>query len=229
MPTTLKNEAALIGIGQTDFSKNSGRSELSLACEAVSAAIDDAGLQPSEIDGLVTFALDQNDEIEIARAVGIGGLNLFSRIPYGGGAAVSVIHQAAMAIATGSCKNVICYRALNGRSGQRYSAGVSGDLVTSDLIHWSWYMPFGSDDTSQLGGHVHHAVHARVGLHLSRDLAEVCMVSTAGARGEESPTPSSTSGRMTFEDHQNVPSDRRIRCGSTTAARRRMAVPRAWS
>jgi len=143
MPTTLKDEAALIGIGQTEFSKNSGRSELSLACEAVSAAIDDAGLKPSEIDGLVTFALDQNDEIEIARAVGIGDLHLFSRIPYGGGAAVSVIHQAAMAIATGSCKNVICYRALNGRSGQRYSAGVSGDLVTADLIHWSWYMPFG--------------------------------------------------------------------------------------
>jgi acetyl-CoA acetyltransferase len=143
MPTTLKNEAALIGIGQTDFSKNSGRSELSLACEAVSAAIDDAGLKPSDIDGLTTFALDQNDEIEVARAVGIGDLHLFSRVPYGGGAAVSVIHQAAMAIATGSCKNVICYRALNGRSGQRYSAGVSGDLVTSDLIHWSWYMPFG--------------------------------------------------------------------------------------
>ncbi len=143
MPTTLKDEAALIGIGQTEFSKNSGRSELSLACEAVSAAIDDAGLKPSEVDGLVTFALDQNDEIEVARAVGIGDLSLFSRIPYGGGAAVSVIHQAAMAIATGSCKNVICYRALNGRSGQRYSAGVSGDLVTSDLIHWSWYMPYG--------------------------------------------------------------------------------------
>lgn len=143
MPTTLKDEAALIGIGQTEFSKNSGRSELSLACEAVSAAIDDAGLKPSDVDGLVTFALDQNDEIEIARAVGIGDLHLFSRIPYGGGAAVSVIQQAAMAIATGTCKNVICYRALNGRSGQRYSDGVSGDLVTADLIHWSWYMPYG--------------------------------------------------------------------------------------
>src|SRR5690606_2415907 len=61
----------------------------------------------------------------------------------GGGAAVAVIHQAAMAVATGSCKNVVCYRALNGRSGFRYSAGVSGDLVTADLIHWSWYMPYG--------------------------------------------------------------------------------------
>ncbi len=143
MPITLKDEAALTGIGQTEFSKNSGRSELQLACEAVSSAIDDAGLKPSDIDGLVTFSLDANDEIEIARAVGIGELNLFSRIPYGGGAAVAVVHQAAMAVATGSCKNVICYRALNGRSGFRYSDGVSGDLVTADLIHWSWYMPYG--------------------------------------------------------------------------------------
>jgi len=115
MPTSLKDEAALIGIGQTEFSKNSGRSELSLAVEAVSAAIDDAGLQPADIDGLVTFALDQNDEIEIARAVGIGDLRLFSRIPYGGGAAVSVIHQAAMAIATGRPRRVHASRTRRSR------------------------------------------------------------------------------------------------------------------
>ena len=34
MPTTLNNEAAICGIGDTEFSKNSGRSELSLAAEA---------------------------------------------------------------------------------------------------------------------------------------------------------------------------------------------------
>jgi len=41
-----------------------------------------------------------------------------------------------MAVATGAAKYVVGYRALNGRSGQRYSEGVSGDIVTSDLIHW---------------------------------------------------------------------------------------------
>ncbi len=41
MPTTLKDEAAIVGIGHTEFSKNSGRSELQLACEAVKAALDD--------------------------------------------------------------------------------------------------------------------------------------------------------------------------------------------
>ena len=45
MARTLKDQAAIVGIGQTEFSKNSGRSELQLACEAVRAAIRDAGLE----------------------------------------------------------------------------------------------------------------------------------------------------------------------------------------
>ncbi|MBW2288331.1 MAG: lipid-transfer protein [Deltaproteobacteria bacterium] len=143
MPTTLKNEAAIVGVGQTEYSKNSGRSEVQLACEATKAAIMDAGIAPSDVDGMVTFTLDTTDDIEIARAVGIGELTFFSRTPHGGGAAVGIVHQAAMAVATGAAKYVVCYRALNGRSGQRYSEGVSGNIVTSDLIHWSYYMPFG--------------------------------------------------------------------------------------
>jgi acetyl-CoA acetyltransferase len=143
MPITLKDEAAICGIGQTKYTKNSGVSELALASEAVRAAILDAGLEPSQIDGLTTFQLDTNDEVEVARSVGIGDITFFSKIGYGGGAATSIVHQAAMAVATGSAKYVVAYRALNGRSGQRYSQGVSGDIVTSDLIHWSWYMPWG--------------------------------------------------------------------------------------
>ena len=140
---TLKDRAVIVGIGQTDFSKNSGRSELALAAECVKAAIQDAGLSPRDIDGMTTFTLDSTDEIEVARSLGIGDLTFYSRIPHGGGAAIGIVHQAAMAVATGSAQYVVGYRALNGRSGQRYSQGVSGDIVTSDLIHWGWYMPFG--------------------------------------------------------------------------------------
>lgn len=143
MPTTLKNEAAIAGIGVTEFSKKSGVSELSLASQCIKAACDDAGLDPSEIDGLVSYTLDTTDEIEVARAVGAGDLKLFSKINYGGGAAVGTIMQAVMAVATGTAKNVVCYRAMNGRSGQRMGAGVSGNIVSTDLIHWSWYMAYG--------------------------------------------------------------------------------------
>lgn len=143
MSATLGSQAAIIGIGQTRYSKNSGVSELALACEAVSKAIDDAGLEPHRVDGLVTFLMDSSDEVEVARSVGLGDLKLLSRVAYGGGAAVPLVHQAAMAVASGVCENVVVYRALNGRSGQRMGQGVSGNIITSDLVHWSWYMPFG--------------------------------------------------------------------------------------
>jgi acetyl-CoA acetyltransferase len=140
---TLKDQAAIVGIGATEFSKNSGRSELQLAAECVRNALDDCGLQPRDVDGMTTFTLDTSDDIEVARAVGIGDLTLFSRVPHGGGAATGLLHQAAMAIATGVAEVVVCYRALNGRSGQRYSEGVGGTVTTSDLIHWGWYIPYG--------------------------------------------------------------------------------------
>jgi acetyl-CoA acetyltransferase len=143
MPISMKNEAAIAGIGATKFSRNSGVSELALACEAISNCLDDAGLAPGEVDGLVTYTLESNDEVEVARAVGLGDLTMYAKINYGGGAAVGLIQQAAMAVATGAAKNVVVWRAMNGRSGQRMGQGVSGNIISSDLIHWSWYMAYG--------------------------------------------------------------------------------------
>jgi acetyl-CoA acetyltransferase len=140
---SLRDRAAIAGIGLTDFSKDSGVSELSLASQCILAACEDAGIEPSAIDGLVSYTLDSTDEIEVARAVGAGDLAFFSRINYGGGAAVGTILQAVMAVATGQAETVVCWRAMNGRSGQRMGQGVSGNIVSSDLIHWSWYMAYG--------------------------------------------------------------------------------------
>jgi len=141
----LKDKAAVAGIGATEFSKESGRSELRLACEAVMAAIDDAGLEPSDVDGMVTYTADTNPEIEIARSIGIGELSFFSRIHHGGGAACGTIQQAAMAVATGVADVVVCYRAFNERSGHRFGTGVQGrpPLANADNAHFSWYSPFG--------------------------------------------------------------------------------------
>ena len=81
MPTSIKDECAIVGIGQTEFSKKSGRSELQLALECVKAAIEDAGLRLSDIDGMVTFTIDGSDEIAVARGLGSRELRFFSRIP----------------------------------------------------------------------------------------------------------------------------------------------------
>ncbi len=200
MPCTLKDEAAIVGIGQTEYSKNSGRSELQLAAEAVKAAIDDAGIRPDEVDGMVGFTLDSSDEIEVARTVGCGELNLLSRIPHGGGAAVALLHQAAMAVATGVCKYVVCYRALNGRSGHRYSEGVSGNLITSDMIHWSWYMPYGlMTPTSWVAMFTQRYMH-ETGCK-SVDLAQVAISTRKHAINN--PNAIFYQKPLTLEDHQN--------------------------
>ncbi len=117
---SLSGRAAIAGIGATEFSKDSGRSELQLSCEATLAALADAGLSPSDVDGLVTFTMDNTAEIALARELGIGDLRFFSRISYGGGAACATVQQAAMAVATGVADVVVCYRGLNERSGQRF-------------------------------------------------------------------------------------------------------------
>ncbi|MFN8643540.1 MAG: lipid-transfer protein [Candidatus Binatia bacterium] len=129
MSRSLRGRAAIAGIGQTEFSKASGRSELQLACEAAKAALDDAGLSPRQVDGLVTFSMDANEEAEVARNLGIPALSMFSRVPYGGGAACAVVMQAAMAIATGAADVVVCYRAFNERSGMRYGGTAMGGMT----------------------------------------------------------------------------------------------------
>jgi acetyl-CoA acetyltransferase len=145
MPRGLAGRSAIVGIGATEFSKDSGRTELRLAVEAVGAALDDAGLQPGDVDGMVTFTMDGVDEIEIARSLGIGELSFFSRIPHGGGAACSIVMQAAMAVATGAASVVVCHRALNGRSWSRFGSGQipEAPVPTAEAVHFGWYAPFG--------------------------------------------------------------------------------------
>ena len=200
MPVTLKNEAAIVGIGETEYSKNSGRSELALASEASAKAIRDAGLTPDDIDGMTTFTMDTSDEIEVARAVGVKDLTFFSRTPHGGGAAVGVMHQAVMAVATGSAKAVVVYRALNGRSGARYSEGVSGGPTTSDLIHWSWYMPSGLMTPASWVAMFTQRYMYETGC-TSEDLAEICLAQREHA--VKNPRAFFHEKPLTLDDHQN--------------------------
>src|SRR3954469_5510153 len=136
-------QTAIVGIGATECSKNSGRSELQLAAEAVLAAVGDAGLVPSDVDGLTTFTMETNPEIQVARTAGLGDLKFFSRIPYGGGAACATVQQAALAVATGVADTVVCYRAFNERSGHRFGSGISRSEPTAEGVAMSWVSSFG--------------------------------------------------------------------------------------
>ncbi len=141
----LARKTAIVGIGATEFSKDSGRSELSLAVEAVKAALDDAGLAPKDVDGYSSFTMDNNPAVEVNRFLGGGDLSFFSSIHYGGGAACATLQQAAMAVATGVADTVVCYRAMNERSQQRFGTGfqASPALPNTENSVFSWYSPFG--------------------------------------------------------------------------------------
>jgi acetyl-CoA acetyltransferase len=141
---SLANKAAIVGIGATEFSKNSGRSELRLAVEAITAALEDAGIDRSEVDGLCTYTMDNNPEIEIFRNIGGKQLKFFSRVHYGGGAACAPVMQAAMAVATGVAEVVVCYRAMNERSQYRFGTGYTPPpMPNAESAHYGYYVPFG--------------------------------------------------------------------------------------
>jgi acetyl-CoA acetyltransferase len=137
--------AAIAGIGATEFSKDSGRSELRLAAEATLAALADAGLAPSDVDGMVTFTMDSTAEIALAREIGAGDLTFFSQVGYGGGAACAIVAQAAMAVAAGAASVVVCYRALNERSGRRFGrvSRAAVEAPTSSGVDNGWHYPMG--------------------------------------------------------------------------------------
>ena len=141
----ISGRAAIVGLGATEFSKNSGRTELRLAMEATLAALADAGIDPKEVDGFSSYTMDKVPEYEIARLLGARKVNFFSQVPHGGGAACAPVLHAAMAVATGIAKTVVVYRAMNERSWYRFGSGDYnfGDKPIFDSVNYGWYMPHG--------------------------------------------------------------------------------------
>lgn len=194
MSRSLGGKAAIVGIGQTEFSKKSCRSDVQLACEALKAALDDAGLAPCDVDGMATFSVDPHEEIEIARNLGIGNLTFFTRLPHGGGAAAATVMHAAMAVATGAAEVVVCYRAFNERSDFRYGSPEYRGATTSP------YPPFGLMTPA-----------AFVALHAQRymstygvtneDFGQISVVDRAHAA--RNPDAWFYERPITLEDHQN--------------------------
>jgi acetyl-CoA acetyltransferase len=106
--------------------------------------VQEAGLKLSEVDGLCTYAMDRNPEIEVFRNIGGRELKFFSRIDYGGGAACAPLLQAALAVHARVAEVVVCYRAMNERSQYRFGqAFVPAPVPSAEGAHWGWSVPFG--------------------------------------------------------------------------------------
>ena len=142
----MNGDTIVAGIGQTEFSKESGRSELQLAAEASRAAILDAGLTPADIDGMVTFTIDSSGELDLMRALGIQEVRYWSRTPYGGAGANTTMQHAAIAVASGAANAVLVYRAFNERSGRRFGQ----PMPQPGRRTLDWYSTFGIRTPAQM-------------------------------------------------------------------------------
>ena len=109
----------MVGIGQTAFAKHLEGSEKRLACEAIVAALDDAGIDPSEVDAFSSYTMENTEEVEIAKNIGAGDVTFFSQIGYGGGAGCGTVGHVAMAVATGQANVGVAWRSRKRGSGPR--------------------------------------------------------------------------------------------------------------
>lgn len=144
---TLRGRTAIVGIGQTEFSKDSGRGELQLAAEAVLAALDDAGLGVDDVDGFVTMTIDPTEDVDLIRTLGVPGLSYSHRLPHGGGGSGATVHAAAAGIVSGAADVVVIYRALNARSGRRFGRARDPGQRPPSGTGWgasNWLAPFGA-------------------------------------------------------------------------------------
>jgi acetyl-CoA acetyltransferase len=108
---TLKDQAAIVGIGSTAFGHESDRTGVQLALEAIDAAIEDAGLERKDVDGIIKYSVDSSTSVEMLAAnLGVVDLAYWAEVPHGGGASCAVIQQAAAAVATGAANTVVCFR-----------------------------------------------------------------------------------------------------------------------
>jgi len=137
--------AVIAGIGQTEISKESGRSEQQLAAECIKLALDDAGIAAADVDGVVTFTLDNSDDVSTMRSLGFDTLKYISRLPHGGGASVATLAHAQAAILSGTAEVVVIWRAMNERSQYRFGQPqMEIPVNAAGSTFGEWCMPFGA-------------------------------------------------------------------------------------
>lgn len=132
----LRGKYAIVGVGETEYRRGynpgEGRSTRALGTHAVKAAIDDAGLASTDVDGMLSYSYnDSTFSTTIAGDLGMR-LNFYMDV-YGGGSSIEALIGIAMGvIEAGMCKTVAIYRAMNGYSSVRIG-GTGGSGAVAPL------------------------------------------------------------------------------------------------
>jgi acetyl-CoA acetyltransferase len=142
-PKHLRDKYAIVGVGETTYTRGSGKTTRALGTWAVRNAIEDAGLKPSDVDGMLSYQSgDSTFATFIAGDLGIR-LNFYMDVFGGGSSTEALVGMAMGLIEAGMCKTVVIFRAMNGFSqvriggtGARAVAPVSGDMLHSRAYGW---------------------------------------------------------------------------------------------
>jgi acetyl-CoA acetyltransferase len=144
MTDHVRDRCAIVGVGNTDYSFKSGRSTLTLAAQASSAAISDAGLNPVDIDGIVRCEMDEVLHADLAATLGMPNVSFWAAGSWAGAAPCGMVGLAVNAISSGQATNVLVFRSLNGRSGRRFGRDwSSGQSVGGAGSYLEFLAPYG--------------------------------------------------------------------------------------
>jgi acetyl-CoA acetyltransferase len=191
----LRDRTAIVGIGETSFGKGFEESEEVLACRAIRMALDDAGIDASEVDALCSFQMQAAEEEEIARDLGFGDLTFFARGPAGGGAGCATVGHSAMGIALGQARVAVAYRARK-RSGRE--SRVWSQTPARVKRGSMWTRPFGvirpADDVAMLYQRYAHDYGVT-----REQLAEVALTQRANAN--RNPRAVMRDRKLTLDDY----------------------------
>ena len=193
----LRDRCAISGIGETDYSRNSGRSPLVLQLEAALAAARDAGLDPKEIDGVIPYATGGVVAEDFITNFGIADLKYSAIVPMGGASPVAALQSAAAVVAAGICRHVLVVVGRNGRSQTKAVARL--DAMPQFRVVSEFERPVGSFAPAQL-----YAPMARRHMELygttSRQFGEIAITTRHHASLNERAMMKEP---ITIEDHQN--------------------------
>src|SRR5215470_16460966 len=163
----LTDKYCIVGVGETPHLRPSNRTTLSMACEAVRNAMADAGLKPSDVDGMTSYqAADSTTSGHVATALGLR-LNYCLDILGGGSSTEALVAHAIGLIEAGYARTIVCFRSMNGRSGRRMGGQIpAGPIPAVNAegdnqfnMGWGWTTP------AQRFGNVRDAVSARYRLY----------------------------------------------------------------